>query len=282
MNKRPNKSNDKHESENGKIKNEGSIPVISSLDDHEINKKGKSTKRSGKRLKPFIIASLSAVAIGIVLGSIMLNLFTSIENGDDQKTLSTSSSQTNESDIGNNEGPDETTETIIESMNAYVVQGGVFKEKENAEEWLNTFKNAGHDAIIWNKADGYYLMAGVAATKEIANEKVRAIKESELDAFSKQWSTEPVKSELSEEEKEWFTQFQEKWNLTLETSGEQQKQAILDWQKLLEDESINKDSYKPLQTKTNDFLQKSGQMSDAEIRFSLLEIWKLFDEALDR
>lgn len=270
---RKNKQNNKQFNKQRNEKEE-SIPIITSSSEQSFDNKLKKDRRLWTRLKPMLVASVSAIAIGIVLGAIMLNLFTSIEN--EQNVMKSAALQTD--DNTNKEGAeDSNTLASIDAMEGYVIQGGVFQEEGNAKAWQKTFKEAGVETLIWKKSNQYYLLAGLDATKENAKDRVAEIKALGLDAFSKQWTTEAVQVELDQVEKEWLLTFQENWSETVETIDGGLEERMDAWDTLLEKDALNSTSYSRLQNETKELLD---QIQDKDASVILLKLWKLFDETI--
>ncbi|MGM8213001.1 SPOR domain-containing protein [Virgibacillus sp. W0430] len=280
------KNNNKQPQTNSTSKENESPPVIDWQRDYEPSGFKKTERHSNGfwvKIKPIFLAVISAVAIGIVLGSIMLNLFTTVKNDSEPPGTSPASIQTteenDEEESKTNRASDHRKETEIKSMQAYVIQGGVFKEQPNAEEWLHTFQTEGHNGVIWNRDDEFYVILGLFTTKEKASRQVIKIKEQGLDAFVKQWTTDSVRVNLNEEEEQLVLQFQEIW-LHFMKALETHQLNESSWEDKLNKLALEKESFIQLHKKTSDLLQDLNQKSAKEVQFALLKAWHHFDEAI--
>ena len=167
-----------------------------------------------RRILPFLLTIISAGVISILLGVAILQMFIMVE---DQP-------------IGESNIPEGTAtitssqpiEQSIPELSGYILQAGVFTEKENAEEWLVFYESENIPAIIWESDNQYFLFTNIYAAEEEAKLKVLELKEDEFDIFAKPWSTSTGELKLSVEELEWLHTFQETWVTSLvNKEGEQ-------------------------------------------------------------
>jgi len=81
-------------------------------------------------LKPFVVTILTAIIVGAVLGFLMLRMFGGVgaDTEEEQGTPVSSFQNTNELE-------DETQKITLDSIDTFIMQGGVFTEENNALEW---------------------------------------------------------------------------------------------------------------------------------------------------
>src|SRR5699024_3461037 len=100
-----------------------------------------------KELKPIIIAVIMAIFIGSVLVFILLILFVKIENG---LVCPSNSKPVIHLNKSTNYSPNENTSKItLLSIQAFVLQGRLFKEEENAYEFASKYNSNNIKTVLW-------------------------------------------------------------------------------------------------------------------------------------
>ena len=160
-----------------------------------------------KRLIPIFLTILSASVVGIVLGLILMQMFVVLE---DHPVAENSSAPTVASTSG-----DQNTLSQLPVLSGYVLQAGVFTERDNAEEWLTTYETNNIPGIIWERDAQYFLLTGIYATEAEAKLKATEYKADGYDIFAKPWSTTEKEINLTDAEGKWVNTFQETWNTSL-------------------------------------------------------------------
>ncbi|WP_156291201.1 SPOR domain-containing protein [Oceanobacillus salinisoli] len=177
-------------------------------------------KKSSKftMFKPILIAISSAIAIGLVLSVIMFQVLIDVEDGLANQTVTgmqaTNGNQLDEEEVTNqtaSDGAVESSSYTLEPLQAFVLQAGVFSEKENAEVWADNFSNIGLPSLIWQRGEQYFLLIGLADSKEQAGNIVNDLDTGEYDLFVKEWSTTQGEVDLTEQEQNWLVSFQQTW-----------------------------------------------------------------------
>ena len=251
--------------------NEDPIPVFARSSDTDIKRPEKDSKFS--YFKPIIIAILSAIVIGSILGFIMLRMFVGIET-----ELSSQSSNTLpivDKDQDNESA--ETNQSSLESIEAYVLQGGVFSEQANAEAWNKKFEDAGLSSMIWEKENQFFLLLGLANEKEQAKNILETVKkDADLDDFVKGWSTDKVKAELSKEEAEWFQSFRDQWTKALSEVSSQEALTPSSWENVVANYPKESDRAKPLAEAISNVKKAEG----TQAQIDLLHLWNVYDQSL--
>lgn len=188
------------------------LPVLTTL---KKSKKGFPNKKNQKsfQLKPLIMAVISAVIIGSVLGFTLIRMFVQVDspssangaiptvggvnNAENSVTVSTESYQ-------------------IEPLQSYIIQAGIFSEEPNAVEWQKKYTDLDIKTIIWQREDQYFLLAGVAPTKELGQSIAESLsQQGNVDLYVKEWSTADGEVELTKEEVQWIDSFHSFWQTEL-------------------------------------------------------------------
>ncbi len=249
------------------------IPVLTKEDSNSKNKSGNST--GFRRFKPIIIAIVSAVVIGSVLGFVMLRMFVGIDH-----ELAAPDPNSSPNPVVNANGDKQQTEAKpvkLEAMNAYVLQGGVFAEQANADEWVDKFADAGMPSMVWKQDKQYYLFLGMAADKEQAKGLIATMKESsDLDVFVKEWKTDKMEVKMSGDEQKWYQSFQDQWTKSLSNVNKEKAIAPEDWKQIAADY--------PKNSKRGDALVKEmsqiKEVTGTEAQVVLLNLWNAFNQSM--
>lgn len=231
-------------------------------------------KKARGAIKPIVLAIVAAVIIGSVLGFIMLNMIAGI---DDNASKTGGQQTAANADTDDKEHPDAAGEEV---MSAYVLQGGVFTEKENADKWAEKFTQAGFPAVIWEKESQYYLLTGIADSEEQAKEQAGEMQSSELDAFAKEWETAEMDETLSETEIGWLGDFQSQWSHTLTSITKGNDTAPDKWQKLLDSQPEDSEVATGLAKEIEDSLTAMEKADKQEVQDRLLSMWKKYDSLI--
>jgi stage II sporulation protein B len=229
-------------------------------------------KRKRGAIKPAALAIAAAVAVGSILGLVMLYMFGGItDNGGAGGQPAAAGTDTLTETSTANDQPE---------MAAYVLQGGAFSEKENASAWADNFKQAGFPAVIWERDGQYYLFTGIADTKEAAAELIVEMDEHNLDVFVKEWETEELDQDIPEAEQNWINTFQKTWHTSLTAVSSQEEVTAAEWDHLLEDKPEKPQSVKTFAEGIEGIMKKIGAGDDTEAQQQLLKIWQLYEEEM--
>lgn len=250
----PNKADEhKKKEQNGNIKIEAAKETIEIIPESEF-KKGRS------KLQLLLVTILSAVVLGVVIGAVMLKLLTVFEA--DEASVAVS---------GHVNGA---AGQKSEVLTAYVLQGGVFAKKKNAEEWLAKYNKAGVPATLWKQDESYYLFAGVATAESQAAEQAAEMKQKKLDIYVKEWTAPIANGFLTEKEKKWIGEFSTIWSTTLQQSVENKKISEADWEKLVKSAPAESVACQNLAKSINGNINKLKKNDSKTARQALLNIWK--------
>lgn len=221
--------------------------------------------------KKIVTSILSALLLGLFMGLFMLYLFPNI-GGEDPKQIPTMGVQ-DEEDKGQDSN-DNLINYKVDTLTAYVLQGGMFSNYDNAEQWLNTFKNINLHPVLWERDSYFYLFVGLAPGKEEAEDKKRVIPEEGVDIYVKDWNVDGIDVLVFKDEQEWLESFQKKWLHTLEDHKE-----FSSWDILLDKASALEDIKSSSQQMDKLFDQYDYSI-EAEADYLLLETWKEFEELI--
>ncbi|WP_067727275.1 SPOR domain-containing protein [Oceanobacillus damuensis] len=225
-----------------------SIPVLSGVNKYNASKKKKKSRIYFS--KPMLFAILSAIIVGTVMGFAMLRIFVDVEAESDGQPLN---NQPPITAANENASAEKASPFSMDPLEAYILQAGVFSEKENAEKWAAEYTDKGIETIIWNRDNQFYLLAGIAPTKEKAVYIADELKTgNSIDLFVKEWSTIAGEAPLNVEEQEWVGHFQDVWKDSLSNMNEGQSNSIDNWSNLMDRKPNQSDILAPLVTSIGD------------------------------
>ncbi|RKQ17945.1 SPOR domain-containing protein [Oceanobacillus bengalensis] len=241
-------------------------------------KKVKPFKKSSKfsTFKPIAIAITSAIIIGLVLSVIMFQVFVNVEDGSAGQALTSVpvSNADEEVAVNDTDKPIGTSVYSIDSIQAFVLQAGVFSEMANAEEWATQFQQAGAPTLIWEKDNQYFLLVGVSETKEQAEKIATELSTADHDIFVKEWSTNSYEIELTEEENEWLQHFRESWLSAVQLVSENNTLTQAHFETNLE----GSEKLSTLLEETKAIEEVSGREAQQVLLHLLMEYEKLLDK----
>ncbi|WP_077299283.1 hypothetical protein [Virgibacillus pantothenticus] len=223
------------------------------------------------RIKPLIIAIASAFIIGSLLGFTLLKMFVTIDedrqaNGDDNNTSIANVSN-------EDKGAVEDTEANSETLHAFVLQGGVFSEKGNAQTWQTKFKDAGLPSLLWKKDNQYFLLISAAASENDAKQLTAEAAASGLEIYVKEWKVNLDKDALSKIEAAWLQKFVDTWQKAME----RQEVADQQWKSIIESAP---DRFKELTKLINKLMIEAENENTLAVGSNLLSLWQELTIAL--
>ncbi|NBJ68667.1 MULTISPECIES: SPOR domain-containing protein [Clostridia] len=226
-----------------------------------------------KRIKPLIIAIASAFIIGSLLGITLLKMFVTIDedrqaNGDDNNTAI--------ADVSNEDkkGAVEDAEANSEMLHAFVLQGGVFSEKANAQTWQAKFKDAGLPSLLWKKDNQYFLLISAAASENDAEQLKAEVAASGLEIYVKEWKVNLNKDALSKNEATWLQKFVDTWHKAVERQEVAEQQQ---WKTIIE---TAPDRFKELTQSINKLMIEAENENTLAVGSNLLSLWQELTVAL--
>ncbi|GGB28193.1 hypothetical protein F3157_00790 [Virgibacillus dakarensis] len=248
-----------------------------SLDD-KYDHYGKAKKRTGN-YKTIIISAVSAVLIGICLGIIMLHMFDGVgheaNSGMDNSGLADTSSVSNNTDDKSDQNG---SSYSVEQLNAFVLQAGIFSSKENAAEWSGKFKNAGFPTVIWKRDGQFFLLAGIADTKEQAD--LFSAEFTDFEIYAKEWNTKKTEIKVTAKEHEWLQSFTDLWRDSVKKVGAGEALSADAWQKLVNGFPKKGEGIAPFHKQLTKSLQQMEEGNAVSGQVFLLEQWSQYEELI--
>ncbi|MRH42972.1 hypothetical protein GH741_09770 [Aquibacillus halophilus] len=245
----------------------------------------KTNKRSVPPMfKMFLLAAISAILVGVTLGFIMLRMFAGIDsNGVDQantiQTMPPGNTNTNENGTVVSPPSSAGNESLtIESLNAFVIQAGVFSTQEKAEEWQQNYQAVGYPTMTWERDGQFHVFAGLSGTKDGTDESESLMIDQGLEPYSgKPWSTEEMTVEVASDEKEWIQGFAELWKDALTApSSDSLGGSRQDWEQWLSNyPEQSSEQVAALYQSGQQFVESLSQEKESlQLQVDLLTLWK--------
>ncbi|SFA68905.1 Sporulation related domain-containing protein [Lentibacillus halodurans] len=267
------------------------IPELIRQDSDEPDSEVYFTRKSRFRaFKPFLIAALSAIVIGSVLGFFMLNMFVDINDdigrqGDAPPLAAAGDEDGDEgssnSDKGDNAGSgsdDAASSAAIDAVNVFVLQAGKFGEQANADEMAATFQESGYPAMVWEKGEFFFVLSGITDSKQQAAQLANELSDENLEVYVKEWGTESGEMDLPDEEKEWLQTYEQQWNDALDSVNDGNQLSQDAWADVIDEIPENTERI----TEFADFLreqhQQMGQADKWQDQVILLSLWEQFNQ----
>lgn len=226
---------------------------------------------------PFLAATFTAIFIGLFLGLMMLNMFAKkedIANYNDQQ-----SSAIPEDEDAMEHAENNVMSTSLKQMSAFVIQLGVFSERENADTWSKTYEQTGFPSTLFKRDDQYFLFIGMANTEEKAKEFAEVLLEQDIEVYVKEWKTNEIDIKLTEEESKWIQLFQELWQTTLSSLSQQEGMLLGDWEELIKKHPKNSDLITAFVSEIQSiFENRPEKQTSFLLQNDLLNIWKSYEE----
>ncbi|WP_158598206.1 SPOR domain-containing protein [Falsibacillus albus] len=135
-------------------------------------------KQSGS--PAMLVSILLAVLTGLLLGYVMLHLFTSKDTPASSAGIGEQTSQPD------SQPKDATGQTmVLKAFSVPIIQAGVFENGDSAESISSEVHSKGFPAAVIQQDGKYYLLAGVAGSVEDAKQAGNDFKNNQIDVYAK-------------------------------------------------------------------------------------------------
>lgn len=222
------------------------------------------------KFKPMMTTIVIALIIGLILGFIMLNIFGTFENG---MTTSGDNPVVNLDTTSKDTAVEKTNNTELPTIQAYILQGGVFSNVENAEELAEDYQTNDISTMIWERHGQYFLIVGLANTLDNANKLASDIDKKRLEVFVKEWETPVIEIQLTNDEGEWIQTFQQLLMDSIENLDVQENGSFDQWVQWLEDAPDQSDSLISFKKSIQPIIENAEENSDSFSQDELLKVW---------
>ncbi|MFD1362919.1 SPOR domain-containing protein [Lentibacillus salinarum] len=264
------------------------IPELIRQDDDQDNEVYFTRKSKFKAFKPFLLASLSAIVIGSVLGFFLLNMFVGInddmsQQGGNMPQAATGAEEDeadNQNDANGSTGSDSEDSTTAEigDVSAFVLQAGKFGEQANADDMAATFQDAGYPAVVWEKEGYFYILSGIAGTKQQGEQLANDMADEDLEVYVKAWETASAKMDLPKSEKEWLQTYEQQWNDSLAAVNDGDRLSKEAWANVVDktpEKTEHITDFAAFVTKQQQQMGEGDKWQDQQV---LLSLWEQFNQ----
>lgn len=142
------------------------------------------------RSRTLLLTGMFALMIGTFFGMMTLYIF----NEEDETTYTVS--HTNEPEVSGVKEKERTETYEVQPLTFYVIQAGMFQEKQNAESEQKRLQKERISSFIWPRDDHYFVLLSAHETEKNAQSRIDSLEKEEL--FVKKWET--VASEINSSE----------------------------------------------------------------------------------
>ncbi|GGA85942.1 hypothetical protein [Ornithinibacillus halotolerans] len=216
--------------------------------------------------KPIIIAIASALIVGSILGFVMLKVIVNFDNSLNSSPAILVPDKENGTNNNDDTSSQDRTLYTIEPLSAFVIQGGIFSTLENANKISSQFNELGYSPFVWEKDNQFFLLVQVGEKKEDLQEDINFLTENGLDVYGKEWVVDGKEIQLTKQESEWITSFQQTWVASL-NEGKWNDEK---WNTLFDSLPEKSDRLTSFQSELKDSIQ---QVNEKESNHILLSIW---------
>lgn len=224
-----------------------------------------------KDVKKYLIVITSAMVIGLMFGFITLKVLNHVGQPKDIGALTVN---TNEAATETNE---EEVSQEIKQLDAYVVQGGVFANKENLKEWKDRFQKEGVSAIEWKRDDLYYLFLGIGSSEQEIDKLKEKLLKKELDVYVKKWTTSNKEVHLPQDDLTWIDSFITLWESSI-TNMDNKDLFVKNWPDLIKSGENLSEKVTTFNNELQAGLNDNSLSSQEDKQYMLLLFWTLFEQ----
>lgn len=229
-------------------------------------------KQSLQKFKPLISTIVLALSVGLIMGFIMLRVFGSIDNGmatPGHNPIVNIGQATEDT----NAQKDEAVNAELPKIEAYILQGGVFSNKANAEKLAKDYQANNVSAIVWEREAEFYLIVGLSVTQDGANKLASNMKEKRLEAFVKEWVTPAREVELTKNEEEWIHSFQQLLTESIKGGDDGIGNDLSKWEEQLENAPEESEKIMSFKKSIHSLLDGVKENGGSFAQQDLLQLW---------
>ncbi|MFC0522453.1 hypothetical protein ACFFGV_02465 [Pontibacillus salicampi] len=203
-------------------------------------------------MKQILMSGVSAIFVSVILGIIILRLLVGME-ADTAAQQNTSLPAT--PPVNTSQGNAATSQPGVFSfpeVSAFVIQRGVFSEQVNAEIRQKALSSEGFSSYVWEKGGQFYLLAGVASTKEEGKAIASLLEKEGFETYVKEWSVASQNRQSASKEGDWIVDGMSEWKemvgasarLLAGTSSESlDAKAVSVWRKEMPNEATEQTAF---------------------------------------
>ncbi|GGP13640.1 SPOR domain-containing protein [Oceanobacillus neutriphilus] len=185
------------------VENEQEEPDFSTLSAVNSMNKGKPLRKINIIWKAILVSGISAVFVGTIIGFILFRMFVQVDTPASAGNLSQGTTPVAQPE--KEEAGSDIVTSSLDSLETYIIQAGIFSEKENADSLIASLSIP---TVFLEKDGQYYLMAGVGPTEDAVKSLAASLSNNQADLYVKEWGTEAREIEMTEAEDNWLTEFQ--------------------------------------------------------------------------
>lgn len=227
-----------------------------------------------KTAKPIIIAVMTAIFIGSVLGFVLLGVFGNIDSvimpNHNNRVV-----QLNPAEQADQDG--EKDALSLSSVNAYVLQAGVFSDEANAQTLVGEYKAQGIIPVVWQRDNQYYVLTAVTNSQENADALAKQQEAMGLEAFVKEWESSAGEMNMTSGEAEWFQTFHELLAGSIEAVSASDSVPLEGWTALLGNQDHESERVASFAEEIEPYLEHLAGSEQVTFQQGLLEIWHHYD-----
>lgn len=235
----------------------------------------KSKKREVfKAIRPFksvIIAVITALLVGLILGIFLLKVFANMDNG---LTHQGTNNPVVNLDTTTKETPeDSSNEVTLPAVQASIVQGGIFTEESNAQELVADYEAKGVASMIWQEDEQYYVITGLSSSVETANQLAEQQEEQGVEVYVKEWDSAEVEVNLTSGEEKWLSSFHQLLTESMDNATAGEQVATDAWVDLMEQETSESDKITPFKEQVEPWIKQIEEGAVSTNQHELLNLW---------
>lgn len=226
-------------------------------------------------LNKFITAIGAGLIVGTVFGFTALHFLTNDiseqvmheEQANGQRVNSTTSTA------------DERAPLSITFPTVYVIQVGLFHERENARLKQDQLKRRNINTFIWQRNDEYFLLHGIFSTQLKAQEANGTLQDDAIQSFVKEWVISEANKHVTDVEANFIEQYVQLWKKSFEQFELAGQVSVQTW-KPLQEEAVESEMITEIQLQLNSLLSDLQEENSDDV--TLLQMLQLLEKMIKK
>lgn len=183
-------------------------------------------------LNKMVLAVFAGLVVGSFFGLTSLHLLTDTDDTHVFQEQPFSKNQTTQTSSA-----DTLTSFTLDIPSVYVIQVGLFHERENAELRKRQLERGKIVTFIWQRGEEFFLLHSLHSDETKAKQVNEQLSDESVDAFVKKWDMPEVNKQITSDEQQFVEQFIRLWEQSLQKVELGEAISIEKWKDLHEREN---------------------------------------------
>lgn len=222
-----------------------------------------------KEMKRYFVVIFSAVFIGLIFGFTTLKILNHVGQPQGVGAITDQNEQTGKSE----------TVVHIPSLQAFIIQGGVFSNEQNFTNWKSRFEKKGLRPVGWYNDGLYYLFLSIGESEQDLLRVKEELLGEGLELYIKKWETKERNIHVDEEEREWMNSFISLWEKSVKEIEDHSFET--EWNQFFNDDRLSLKHFQPFKIKIENIFKEIDLSQPVDRHYFLIQLWHTLENEIN-